>query len=82
MDVKACISCGMPMEEAEEFAAGDTAKDFCCYCAREDGSLQSYQERLDKQAGWFVETQGLDAAAARQQARTVMAGMPAWKGRG
>ena len=36
--MKLCISCGMPMEKAEDFPFGDTTKDYCVHCARPDGS--------------------------------------------
>lgn len=79
MEEKTCIACGMPMEAAEDFPLGNTSKEYCCYCARPDGNMQSYEERLAKYSEWFVKTQGLDKAAAIKQAKTVMADLPAWK---
>ena len=76
---KTCIACGATMESPEDFPNSDTTKDFCRYCARPDGKMQSYEERLERYAGWFVKTQGLDQEAARTQAKTVMADLPAWK---
>ena len=76
---KRCISCGMPMTRPEEFAAGDTSKDYCVHCARSDGSMKSYDEALIGMTGFIVQTQGLDESAAREAARALMAKMPAWK---
>jgi hypothetical protein len=76
-----CISCGMPMTKPEQFAAGDTTKDYCVYCARPDGSLKSYDEALVGMTGFIVSTQGLDETAARSTAKAMMARMPAWKDR-
>jgi hypothetical protein len=76
-----CIACGMPMVEKEDFALGDTSKSHCRYCARGDGSMQSYEEKLEGMTAFITRTQGLDPAAAREAARAGMAKLPAWKGR-
>jgi len=78
--MKNCIACGMPMTKAEEFAMGDTSKDYCVHCARADGSMQSYSEKLESLTGFIVRTQGFDQKAARASARDMMARLPAWKG--
>ncbi len=79
--MKICIACGMPMEQPEEFAGQDPSKDYCCYCARPDGSMQSYDEKLEGMTEFIVRTQGLDQAAAREAARGMMAKLPAWQNR-
>jgi hypothetical protein len=79
---KSCIACGMPMVQSEDFALGDRTKDYCRYCARPDGTMQSYDEKLESMSGFIVRTQGLDRAVARETARAMMAKLPAWKGRG
>jgi len=76
-----CIACGMPMEKPEDHAAGDVTKDYCLHCARPDGSMQSYEEKLDSMAGFIVKTQGLDREAATPRAKEIMAELPAWKGK-
>lgn len=77
--MKICIACGMPMERPADFAMGDPAKEYCVHCARPDGTMQSYEEKLDSLAGFIVRTQGLDERAARSAARGMMAQLPAWK---
>ena len=42
--MKTCIACGMPMKTKEDFAMGDESKDYCKYCTRPDGIMQSYEE--------------------------------------
>ncbi len=76
--MKKCIACGMPMTKPEEFAMADPTKDYCIYCARPDGSMQSYEEKLDSMTEFVVKTQGLDPAAARSAAEEMMAKLPAW----
>ncbi len=78
---KACIACGMTMEGPEDFAMEDESKDYCVYCARSDGSMQSYDEKLESMAGFIVKTQGLDETAAKDSATKTMSKLPAWKGR-
>ena len=78
---KHCISCGMPMQKPEDFAASDETKDYCGLCARPDGSMKSYDEVMEGMAGFMVETQGLDEQAAKEAAKTMMSNLPAWKDR-
>ena len=73
-----CIACGMPMEGAEDHALGDVAKTYCRYCAREDGTMQSYPEKLGNYASWLISTQGLDPTIARGQAEVILRALPAW----
>ncbi|MDV3428002.1 MAG: zinc ribbon domain-containing protein [Bacillota bacterium] len=77
--MKICKACGMPMKTKDDYAAGDENKDFCKYCARSDGSMQSYDEKLKGMTGFIVKTQGLDEKAARDAAKGMMAKLPAWK---
>ncbi len=75
---KICISCGMPMTETSDFAQGDTSKDYCLYCAKPDGSMQSYPEKLKGTTEFLIRTQGLDQEAAAQLAKRTLAKLPAW----
>lgn len=77
--MKTCIACGMPMEKREDYAMGDESKDYCRYCARPDGSMQSFTEKLESMTEFVVRTQGLDSGAARAAAREMLSGLPAWK---
>ena len=77
--MKMCIACGMPMEKLSDHAMGDESKDYCVHCARPDGTMQSYAEKLESMTAFIVKTQGLDAAVARSSAKNMMAKLPAWK---
>lgn len=77
--MKICIACGMPMQEAADYAMGDETKDYCRFCARPDGSMQSYEEKLDGLTEFIVKTQGLDHGAAKTAAAGMMAKLPAWQ---
>ncbi len=74
-----CIACGMPMTQATDYPGGDESKDYCRFCARPDGTMQSYDERLEGMTSFLVRTQGLDGQAARGIAARTMAKLPAWK---
>lgn len=76
---KMCIACGMPMQVPEDFAMGDESLDYCCYCAREDGSMQSYEEKLESMTSFVMDTEDLSEEEARIIAREHLAELPAWK---
>lgn len=77
--MKTCIACGMPMTEPSDYPLEDESKDYCKYCARPDGSMQSYAEKLEGTTDFLVRTQGLDREAAHRLAVRTMAKLPAWK---
>lgn len=77
--MKICIACGMPMNNPADYAMGDESKDYCIHCARPDGSMQSYEERLQGMTAFIIKTQGLDEKAALEAARHMMAKLPAWR---
>jgi hypothetical protein len=79
--MKKCIACGMPMNEPAEFAMGDESKDYCVYCAREDGSMRSFEEGREGLAEFVVRTQGLDRTVALDIAESMMKKLPAWEDR-
>jgi hypothetical protein len=67
------------MERPEDYAMGDMSRTYCRHCARPDGSMQSYDEKLAGLGAFIVRTQGLDPGVARHAAAAMMAGLPAWK---
>ena len=79
--MKTCIACGMPMTKPEDFALCDESKEYCLYCARPDGSMQSYPEKLEGTIKFLIRTQGLDSGAAAKTAVSVLAKLPAWNHR-
>ncbi len=76
-----CIACGMPMEKAEDHAMGDVTKDYCRHCARPDGSMQSYDEKVESMSRFLASTRGLPQEQARRQAMAHLGEQPAWKDR-
>lgn len=77
--MKTCIACGMPMAKKSDFPLEDESKDYCVYCARPDGSMQSYPEKLEGTAEFLIRTQGLDKEVAHEVAIRTLAKLPAWK---
>jgi len=77
--MKQCIACGMPMKSVEDFAMGDLEKEYCKYCCRPDGTMQSYEEKLNSLTNFIVKTQGIDEKTANSAAKSMMAKLPAWK---
>lgn len=77
--MKTCIACGMPMKEAADFPSGDTSKEYCIYCARPDGSMQSFEEKKEGMIAFVMREQGFDEAAAIKIVEHNMRQLPAWK---
>jgi len=76
--MKICIACGMPMKKKSDFSMNDESKDYCVYCSRLDGSMQSYDEKLKNLTEFIVKTQGLDIEIAKTSAKNMMKSLPAW----
>ena len=76
---KKCISCGMPMRRSGDYPLGDTSREYCVHCAREDGSMKTYDEVLEGMTRFLVTTQGFDETVARETAREMLSRMPAWR---
>ncbi len=79
MTAKRCIACGMPMNEPEDHASGDTSKDYCVHCARPDGTMVSRDEARLGLTAFMVKTQGFDETAARAAVDEMMSRLPAWR---
>lgn len=77
--MKVCISCGMPMTKLEDYPLKDETKDYCIYCARTDGSMQSFDEKKESMAGFIMKTQGLDNSVAHKAVEELMRKLPAWE---
>jgi len=77
--IKTCIACGMPMKKESDFTMGDTSKAYCVYCAKEDGSMQSFEEKKQSLINFTIKTQGLDEAVAEKAVENMMRQLPAWK---
>ena len=77
--MKKCICCGMPMNKKNDFAIGDESKDYCVYCAKEDGSMKSFDEAVEGMAAYMSESEKIDKNFARKKVLEYMKSMPAWK---
>ena len=77
--MKSCIACGMPMNDASDFAMNDVNKDYCVHCARPDGSMQSFDEKKEDLTDFVIKTQGLAPEIAESAALYMMKKLPAWE---
>ncbi|WP_160674923.1 zinc ribbon domain-containing protein [Clostridium sp. C8-1-8] len=77
--MKKCVACGMPMEKTSDFPNEDETKDYCKYCSRPDGSMQSYEEKLASLTNFMIRTQGLSEDAGNSAAKSMMEKLPAWQ---
>lgn len=76
-----CGSCGFPMREPADFAGGRAGAQYCNSCGDAKGRLRPWDDVLRVNTDYFVREQGLDRGAAREMARALLVGMPAWKNR-
>ena len=77
--MKKCICCGMPMNKKNDFAMGDESKDYCVYCAKEDGSMKSFDEAVEGMAEYMSESEKIDKNFFIIIVLEYMKSMPAWK---
>ncbi len=75
---KKCIACGMPMVDVADFAMEVSSNDYCRHCARPDGSMQSFDEKLSSLSSFIIKTQGLAESVAQKTAKSMMMKLPAW----
>lgn len=76
---ESCNSCGMPLENKEDFALGNEESVYCKYCVDKKGELLSYETILKNNAHYYQESQGLTEQAAIKMAKDLLKTMPAWK---
>jgi len=69
------------MEKDEDFAKGDKSKKYCRFCAKPDGSMQNFDEKLKSLTAFIVRTQGLAQQMAQDAAKEMMSKLPAWSGK-
>lgn len=66
------------MNAPETFAMGDINKEYCKFCCRADGSMQSYEEKLESMVEFIKKVQNVGHEAAVKQGKESMAKLPAW----
>lgn len=79
--VKACMSCGMPMTNLEDFGGRNPENLYCAHCSKPDGRLKSYQEVFEGMVKFMMMSQKMDRMTAESAVKERMSGMPAWSGK-
>jgi len=69
------------MRSPDDHAGGNPGAEFCSTCAHDNGTLRPYEDVVQANAAYLVREQGIDLQAARDMARALLAGMPAWQER-
>lgn len=77
--MKKCVACGMPMKVPSDFASGDINNNYCCYCANEDGSMKSFEEKQSDLQGLLIHTQEISQEVAEKMVISMMKDLPAWR---
>ncbi len=78
---RTCESCGMPMEQAEDFGGGQADNRCCRYCCHEDGRLKSYEGVLEGFTHFIMSSQNIAEPEARAAASEALSQLPAWRAR-
>lgn len=76
---QSCSSCGMPMENSEDYSLGNTESQYCRYCTDDKGQLLAFDKILSANAGYFKQSQGLTEQAALKMATDLLKNQPAWR---
>ncbi|WP_392560045.1 zinc ribbon domain-containing protein [Orbus mooreae] len=77
--MKMCIACGMPMTQIADYPRYDISKNYCKLCAKSDGSMKSFDEKLEELTLRYVEEHSMDYQVAKETARIILKKLPAWK---
>jgi hypothetical protein len=83
--IKICQSCGMPMEDAEDFgtnADGSKSGDYCQFCWANGQFTAPVElpEFIDMQVKIAVEKLGMEESEARAVAQNALPELKRWKG--
>src|SRR5207253_3080327 len=62
-------------------ALGDVTRAYCRHCTDARGELLPYEQVLETNARYYVQSQGITPDAATRLAQALLADMPAWRGR-
>lgn len=79
MKEKKCQSCGMPMTEISHFGGKNVENDYCCYCTYEDGTLMSYEDKVNHTADFIRRSSGVDQDKAMEMAKNNLDKFDVWK---
>lgn len=74
-----CETCGMPMNQPEHFALGDTSSTFCVHCVDEDGTLKSAEDIFAGGVQFFMNSTGADRVMAEKITRKNMNQQTYWQ---
>lgn len=73
-----CYSCGMPFQNASDYALGDMTQHYCSHCTDAKGQLKPYEEILKGTADYLAYSQGIAMQAAIDMAKNLLAKQPVW----
>lgn len=79
--MKMCIACGMPMTQIADFPRYDISKNYCKHCARLDGSMKNFDEKLASLTLHYMQFHHMEEGVAKATATVILKKLPAWKPR-
>lgn len=69
----------MPMEDKEDFGAGDESNKYCVHCTDPEGKLKPRAEVREGMIQLFMKMRNTDRETAEKSVDEHMSKMPAWK---
>lgn len=79
--MKTCLTCGMPLNNKEDFAQEDENSEYCRYCVNPDGSLKSVEEIFLGGVEYFLQVLGGERGMAEKITRKNMNLLSYWAGK-
>lgn len=77
--MKMCISCGMPMTSLADYPLYNMTKNYCKLCARNDGSMQTFDEKWANLTHTLIKVHQMDENIAKDTAYVLLKKLPAWR---
>jgi len=69
-----CESCGMPMKSPADHGGQNPANSWCVHCCHEDGTHQTFEEKLQGTEKWLMSDgcakAGFPKAVSKREARS------------
>ena len=74
-----CESCGMPLQNIENFGLKSPKNKYCKNCTDKEGNLKSYNEKINDFKRLLMKTGNYDENKAIEIAKDSIKQFPAWK---
>lgn len=74
-----CESCGMPMNNINDFGGKDPSNKYCIHCTDTHGKLKTFQDKVDDFKRMLIQSNDFGESQAISLAKESLKQFPAWK---